>query len=141
MQPPDYGKEVGVGRPTRIVLGVVIMLAAGLSALLGAYMIGTGLSHVPLKYRDVLGGVLFFCVFGVFFGYVAFRLMILGDGAQLFGRTGSLVAAVFLMSIGLFVLVLSVLTRDVSHALAAVVVLPAAAWLWRTALKRGKHEP
>jgi hypothetical protein len=60
MQPPDYGQEIRLGRPTRIVLGVIIMLAAALFALLGVYMIGTGLSHTPLKYGDILGGVLFF---------------------------------------------------------------------------------
>jgi TRAP-type uncharacterized transport system fused permease subunit len=85
--------------------------------------------------------LLFFCVLGVFFGYVAFRLMIVADGAQLLGRVGSLVAALFLMGSSLFVLVLSVFTRDIGHALVAIVVLPAGAWLWRTALKRGKHEP
>ena len=141
MEPSDYGKEILVGRPTRIVLGIIIMLAAALFTLLGVYMIGTGLSRVPVKYGDILGGVLFFSVLGVFFGYIAFRLMIVADRAHLLGRVGSIVAALFLMGCSLSVLVLSILTRDISHALAAIVVLPAGVWLWRTALKRGKHEP
>jgi hypothetical protein len=140
MKPPDYDKPVAVGRPVRVFLGAIIMVAALLFGLFALYLIGTGMSHVPLKYGDVISGVIIFGA-AVAFGYVAFRLMTVANDAPLFGRTASLVAAVCLMGSALFVLGHSLLARDFSHAWAAIVMLPAGVWLWRTAWKRGRHEP
>jgi hypothetical protein len=137
---PDYGKPVGVGRPVRILLGAIIMVAAVFFGLLGLYIIRTGLSHVPLKHGDVIAGVIF-SVFGVAFSYVAFRLMVVANNAPLLGRTASLVAAVFLVGTALFVLAHSLFVGDIHDARAEIVMLLAGVWLWRTAWKRGKHEP
>ncbi len=141
IRPPEYDKPVAVGRPVRILLGAIIMVAAVLFGLLGLYMIRAGLSHVPVTYGEVIGGVIIFGMLGVAFAYVAFRLMIVASDAPLLGRAASLVAAVFLMGCTLFVLAHSLSAGDFRNAWAAIVMLPAGVWLWRTALKRGKHEP